>query len=425
MSTILLITFFVLVLIGVPISITLGISGAVALIFFSGYNPVIIVQRMFQSVNSFPLMAIPFFILAGSLMSYGGISKRIVDFCMALVGRITGGLALVGIVASMVFASISGSGVATLAAIGGLMIPEMIRRGYPVGFSTAILTASGPMGPIIPPSIGFVIYASMADVSVRDMFLGGYGPGILMGLALMIVTFIRAKGGDLPKADERTTPKQAIKAFILAAPALLTPIIIMGGIMFGIFSPTEAGAIGCVYAVIVGLFIYKELNFMTLISALKEAAITSTVCLFLICTASVFAWVLTVEKIPQVVATSILAVSSSKYVALLLVNVFLLIVGCFIDITPAQIMLTPVLLPVMLKLGVDPIHFGVMLVLNLVIGQLTPPVGSCLFVGVRIGNITLVELVRNIWPMILSLMMVLFLTAYIPQLVLFMPGLFK
>jgi len=425
MVYVLFILFFVLVFLGVPISITLGISSVGALALCSDYELVICCQKMFQSVNSFPLMAIPFFMLAGSLMSGGGISRRIVAWCETLIGHVTGGLAMVGILACMIFASISGSAVATVAAIGGLLIPEMKKRQYPPEFSTAIMTAAGTMGPIIPPSIGFVLYASMANVSVKDMFLGGYIPGIMMGLALMVFAYIEAKRRKYPKKETRSTAREVLVSTKDAVLALITPIIIIGGIMFGIFSPTEAGAIACFYAWIIGAFVYKELSFKKLIAALKDAAITSTVCLYLICTASIFSWILTAERVPQAVAAAFLAVTKSKYVILLLLNLLLLIVGMFIDATPAIIMLTPVFVPLMQQLGVDLVHFGVFMELNLCIGLLTPPVGSCLFVGCKVGDIPIGSLIRRIVPLIAVLVFVCLLVTYIPWTVTFLPRVFN
>lgn len=425
MIAILFILFFFLVFLGVPISITLGIASVGALAFGSDYDLVICCQKMYQSVNSFSLMAIPFFMLAGSLMSGGGISQRIVAWCDSLVGHVTGGLAMVGILACMIFASISGSAVATVAAIGGLLIPEMKKRSYPDDFSTAIMTAAGTMGPIIPPSIGFVLYASMANVSVRDMFLGGYIPGILMGLALMVFAYFSAKKHKYPKKEQRSSGKEILLSTKDALWALITPIIIIGGIMFGVFSPTEAGAIACFYAWIVGAFVYKELTFKKLVFALKDAAITSTVCLYLICTASIFSWILTAEKIPQLVATAFITLTDNKYVILLLINLLLLVVGMFIDATPAIIMLTPVFVPLMQQLGVNLVHFGVFMELNLCIGLLTPPVGSCLFVGCKVGEIEIGRLIRKIIPLILILVAVCLLVTYVPQTVTWLPSLFK
>ncbi len=414
-------SFVVLILIGCPIAITLGVSSVSALMFCSSFDLGVAIQRMFTGVNSFPLMAIPFFMLAGSLMELGGISKRIIRFADTLVGHLTGGLAVAAIIACMIFASISGSAVATVAAIGGIIIPEMRARNYPDGYSTAIVTAAGTMGPIIPPSTTFVIYASIAGVSVSDMFLGGYIPGILMGITLMIVAVIRAKNLGLPKAP-RSSGREVLRATREAFLALLSPIIIVGGIISGYFTPTEAGAIGCVYSFVVGAFIYRELTPKKIFAVLKDSALSSSIIMFLIATANIFSWILTVEQIPQFVRDTFMSLTDSKYILLLLINLLLLVVGMFLDSAPALTMLVPVLAPLVAAYNIDLVHFGVIMCVNLCIGLLTPPVGTCLFVGCRISKMPLTELVRNIWLELFVLIGVCFLITYVPPLVTFLPN---
>lgn len=414
--------FIILIIIGCPIAMTLGLASMAGLLVDGSFNYTIFVQRAFTAVNSFPLMAIPFFMLAGSLMEHGGISKRIIRFTESLVGHFSGGLAIAAILACMIFAAISGSAVATVAAIGGIIVPEMTERKYPVAYSTAVCAAAGTMGPIIPPSTSFVIYASIAGISVSDIFMGGYIPGILMGVALIVYAVMTAKKRNMPHS-EKVPPAEVLKIFVNAIWALFTPIIIVGGIMTGICTPTEAGAISCVYAVLVGIFIYRELTLEKLKAALRDAAVSSSVVMFLIATASVFSWILTVERIPQLVKDAIMSFTDSKYVLLFLINILLLIVGTFMDCTPALTMLVPVLAPLATAYGIDLVHLGVVMTINLCIGLLTPPVGTCLFVGCRIGKLSLTDLVKEIWPQMVVLIIVLLIVTYIPWLSTFLPGL--
>lgn len=414
--------FIVLIIIGCPIAMTLGLASMAGLLVDGSFNYTIFVQRAFTAVNSFPLMAIPFFMLAGSLMEHGGISKRIIRFTESLVGHFSGGLAIAAILACMIFAAISGSAVATVAAIGGIIVPEMTERKYPVAYSTAVCAAAGTMGPIIPPSTSFVIYASIAGISVSDIFMGGYIPGVLMGVGLIIYAVMTAKKRNMPRS-EKVSLSNVLKIFINAIWALFTPIIIVGGIMTGICTPTEAGAISCVYAVLIGVFIYHELSFKKLKIALRDAAISSSIVMFLIATASVFSWILTIDRIPQLVKDAIMSFTDSKYVLLLLINILLLIVGTFMDCTPALTMLVPVLAPLASAYGINLIHLGVVMTINLCIGLLTPPVGTCLFVGCRIAKLSLTELVKEIWPQMIVLIVVLFIVTYVPWLSTFLPGL--
>lgn len=422
MTAVIFIAFIIFIIIGCPIALTLGLASIAGLLFDGSFDLTIFAQRCFTAVNSFPLMAIPFFMLAGSLMEHGGISKQIIRFTESLVGHFSGGLAVAAILACMIFAAISGSAVATVAAIGGLIVPEMVDRKYPVAYSTAVCAAAGTMGPIIPPSTSFVIYASIAGISVSDIFMGGYIPGVLMGLGLIVYAVCTAKKRGLPRS-KKATPKEILKIGGHAIWALFTPIIIVGGIATGICTPTEAGAISCVYAILVGIVVYHELTWEKLKAALFDAAISSSIVMFLIATASVFSWILTIEQIPRLVQTTIMGLTDNKYVLLFFINIVLLIVGTFMDCTPALTMLVPVLAPLATAYDIDLIHLGVLMTINLCIGLLTPPVGTCLFVGCRIGNLKLTELVKEIWPQIVVLIAVLLIVTYVPWLSTFIPNL--
>lgn len=418
----LFISFVALLVLGVPIAVVLGASSVFALYFGSTFDMTLSAQRMFNAVCSFPLMAIPFFMLAGSLMEQGGISKRIIRFADALVGHLRGGLAIAGILACMIFAAISGSAVATVAAIGAIIIPEMLERGYSRGLATSTITAAGITGPIIPPSTLFVLYASMASVSVQDMFLGGYIPGILMGCCLIFVVVHKAKKENVP-IQPKATPREIWSAFKDAIWALLSPVIIMAAILGGVCSATEAGAIGCLYSFLVGAFVYKELSFKSLVKALKESAISSAIIMFLIGTASIFSWILTVERVPQMITEFFTSITDSPTVLMLLITILLFIVGMLLDSAPAVTMLVPVLLPMVKSYNIDPVFFGVVMTMNLCVGLLTPPVGTCLFVGCRAGKLPLTTLVKEILPMLFAQIIVLLLCTFVEPIIMLLPRL--
>ena len=422
MLSFLVIAFVILLIIGAPIAIVLGASSVFALYFGSTFDMALSAQRLFNAVFSFPLMAIPFFMLAGCLMEQGGISKRIIRFADSLVGHLTGGLAIAGIIACMIFAAISGSAVATVAAIGAIIIPEMLERGYSRELATSTITAAGITGPIIPPSTLFVLYASIAGVSVTKMFLGGYIPGILMGGCLIIVVVLKARKEGVPTRPKATT-KELWEAVKSAFWALLSPVIIMATILTGVCTPTEAGAVGCLYSFLVGTFIYKELNWKTLVSALKESAISSSIIMYLIGTASIFSWILTVERVPQMVTNLFESITDNRFVLMALITILLFIVGMLLDSAPAITMLVPVLLPMVKAYGIDPVFFGVVMTMNLCVGLLTPPVGTCLFVGCRVGKMPLTNLIKAIGPMLLVQILVLLLCTFVEPIIMLLPNL--
>lgn len=417
-------TLFVSLLIGVPIAISLGVSALVAIYFGSNLPLGIITQKAFTSLDSFPLLAIPFFMLAGILMSKGGISKRLLDLASTIVGWMTGGLSMVTIVACMFFAAISGSGPATVAAIGGFMIPAMVARNYSGGFAAAISASAGSIGVIIPPSIPFVLYGVIGSVSVGKMFLAGIIPGLLIGTGLMITAYIIAKKRGYKGADQtHFSFKEVLIATKNAFWALLIPVIILGGIYGGIFSPTEAAVVASVYAFIIGKFVYKELSWGSVFDSFLEAVMINATTMIIIGLSVSFAYFMTLEQIPNQISASITDFSQNPIVILLIINVLLLVVGMFIDTISALVVLTPILLPIVTAAGIDPIHFGVILVANLAIGFITPPLGVNLFVASSVGGIKLEKIIVAILPFLASMIICLLVITYVPALSLWLPQL--
>ncbi len=417
-------TLFVCLLIGVPIAISLGVSALVAIYFGSDLPLAIITQKAFTSLDSFPLLAIPFFMLAGLLMGKGGVSKRLLTLATTMVGWMTGGLSMVTIVACMFFAAISGSGPATVAAIGGFMIPAMVARKYDGGFAAAIAASAGSIGVIIPPSIPFVLYGVIGGVSVGNMFLAGIIPGILIGIGLMITAYIISnKRGYKPAVHEVFKFSDVLKATYDAKWALLIPVIILGGIYGGIFSPTEAAVVAVVYAFIVGKFVYKELSWEDSFQSFREAVVINATTMIIIGLSVSFAYFMTLEQIPNQIAAFLTDFSSNPFVILLAINLLLLVVGMFIDTISALVILTPILLPIVVAVGVDPVHFGVILVANLAIGFITPPLGVNLFVASSVGNVKFEKIVVSVLPFLLSMIICLLVITYIPALSLWLPNL--
>ena len=413
--------FVLFLLLGMPIAVALGIASVWTIQKYTTVNLSIAPQVMFKAVDSFPLMAIPFFILAGNVMSRGGISRRLVNFASSLVGTVTGGLAHVSIFASMFFAAISGSSPATTAAIGAVMVPEMEKKGYDKEFSAAVVAAAGTVGVIIPPSIPMVLYAVLAGVSVGRLFLTGFGPGILMGVLMMIVAYFISKNGYA--GTEKATFSQGLIAFKDSFFALLMPFIILGGIYGGIFTPTEAAAVAVLYGILVGLFVYRELKLKEIPEIIFSSAVGSAVIMFLISTANLFGWFLVREMIPQRLAEAVVSLTTNPYIVLLLINLFLLVVGTFINTTAAIILVTPILLPILVKVGIDPLFMGIVMIVNLAVGMITPPVGLCLFVACNLAKISLDRLTVAILPFLVILIVAIFLVTYVPAISMFLPNL--
>ncbi|RBW69295.1 TRAP transporter large permease [Bacillus taeanensis] len=413
-------SFAVFLLISVPIGIALGLATLVT-IFFSGSLPIpFLMKELVTSVDSFPLMAVPFFILAGEIMGKGGISERLFKFANALVGNKTGGFAIATIITCMFFAAISGSGPATVAAIGGIMIPAMVRNGYDKKFATVVVAAAGSIGVIIPPSIPMVIYGVVGSASIGDMFIAGIIPGLLVGLSMIAWTYYYSKKKGFKGTAEPTSLKKISAAFWDAKWALLIPVIILGGIYGGIFTPTEAAVIAVVYGLIAGLFIYSELKFKDLPKVLADSALTTATVLIIVGTATAFGRFLTIEQVPNKIASAMLSISDNSIVIILLITILLLIVGTFMDTLAAIIILTPILLPIAVQLGYDPIHFGILMVVNLAIGFITPPLGVNLFVASGISGLSIETLSKAVIPFFFAMLISLLLVTFIPQLSLFL-----
>lgn len=416
MILLLIISLAVFVSISLPIGISLGLSTVIALIFMTDIDTVMVAQTAFASLDSFTLMAIPFFMLAGNFMRYGGISKRLLDLADHIIGFVTGGLGAVTTLTCMFFAAISGSGPATVSAIGSFMMPAMKEKGYDPGYSGALTAAAGTIGVVIPPSIPFVIYGVVTGTSIGSLFLAGIIPGILMGLALMVTNYRTAKKNGWLGSGQRPKLRSVGKATKNAFWALMSPVIILGGIYGGIFTPTEAAAVSCVYTFVIGKFVYKELDMKKLMDCLKDTVLLAGATSFMIGLSSGFAFLLTMKQVPNTVAEALLSVSDNKIVILLIINVFLLIIGCFIDNISSCTILAPILLPVVVALGVDPIHFGIIMTMNLAIGFITPPYGANLFIASAVGNTPMESIIKRVWPLILTITVVLILTTFIPGL---------
>ncbi|ANG63178.1 C4-dicarboxylate ABC transporter permease [Marinobacterium aestuarii] len=413
--------FFVLLLIGVPIAFCLGIASLVYLTL-SGIPLTIVPQRLYAGMDTFVLLCIPGFILAGNLMNVGNITDYIIRFSNALLGHIRGGLGLANVGGSMIFGGISGTAVADTASIGAVMIPGMAKSGYDKPFAAAVTAASSTVGPIIPPSVPMIIVGSLSGISVGKMFMAGIIPGILMGLAMMLTTYIIAVRRNYPR-EPRASLMQILSVGRGAFWALLMTFIILYGIIGGLFTPTEASIIASIYAFIVGMFVYKGLSWNNLPKLLLDTALSASALMILVGMANLFGWILTSEQIPQMLASAIFDISRNPIIVILIINLVLLLVGGFMETIAALIILFPTLLKVAEGIGMDPIHFGIMAVLNLMIGLTTPPVGVCLFVAAGIGELPVTRVVRAIWPFLICNLLVLLLVSYVPAISLWLPSL--
>ncbi|MCG1008838.1 TRAP transporter large permease [Salinicoccus sp. ID82-1] len=417
MIAILIISLLILFLLGVPVAISLGLSSALAL-FLAGDMPLATVaQRSFVALDSFPLMAIPLFILAGVIMEYGGISQKLINLANALTGHVTGGLAIVTVITTLFFAAISGSSVAATAALGSILIPAMIRRGYHKEFAGGVQAVSGTLGIILPPSIPLILYGVAAGASIGDLFVASMLPGIIIGLGLVVTVVIIAKRRDYTK-ERRATGKELLKAFWEAIPAVIMPFIILGGIYSGIFTATEAAAVAVVYAFIISVFVYKGIGLRNIRTVLTTATETTASIMFILATAGLFSWILTIENVPQEVAQTITSVTDNPMVFLLLVVLLLLFIGMFMETNASIIILAPILVPIASEVGVDPVHFGVVMIVALALGMVTPPLGLNLFIVGRIGQIRIDQLTRALVPFYIAVIIAIALITFIPQIAL-------
>jgi tripartite ATP-independent transporter DctM subunit len=414
--------FIVLLIMKTPISFALAASSIVTAMYLKIPLMAVLLQ-MVKGIHSFSLMAIPFFILAGEIMSQGGISDRLIKFSNVIVGRLRGGLAQVNVLSSMFFGGISGSAIADTSSIGAMLIPMMKEAGYDTDYSVGITVTSACQGVIIPPSHNIIIFAvSAGGISVGKLFLGGFIPGVLLGLGLMIASYIIAVKRNYPKG-EKVEFKEAIKIIREAILGLFTAVIIVGGVITGVFTATESAAFACIYAFIITFFVYKEIPLKQMDSILFNSLKTLSMVLGLIAASNAFGWLMAYLRIPAMATNALLSVSSNKIVLLLLINVMLLLLGCIMDMAPLILITTPILLPVITTLGMDPVHFGIMLILNLAIGLCTPPVGAALFVGCSIGKIRIEDVTKSMLPFYGIMVIVLLLITFVPEIVMFIPNL--
>lgn len=413
---VLLIVFTILLALGVPIAFSIGIATLATMLVSVDTLPALttVAQRMAGGLDSFALLAIPLFILSGQLMGQGGIARRLIDFAKALVGMLPGGLAFVNVVSCALFGAVSGSAVAATSAIGSFMMPTMEKDGYPREFSAALTASASTTGLLIPPSNILIVYAvASGGVSISALFVAGYMPGILVAVGLMMVSAVYARILNFPAGD-RVSFREVVKRSIAALPSLFLIILVIGGILAGIFTATEAGAIAVLYALVLSMFIHREVKLSELSGILLQATRTTAIVMLLIATSMAMSWILAFENIPAMTADALLNLSDNPLVILLIINLILLMVGAFLDMTPAVLIFTPIFLPVAIDLGMSPLHFGIMMVLNLSIGLCTPPVGSVLFVSCAVGKTRVAEIVRPLMPMYAAMFLALLAVAYVP-----------
>ena len=424
-TAVLFVVLFTMLLVGVPVGFAIGGATMTAMYFFTDMNMITVAQFCYHGINSFTVMAIPFFLLAGVIMSTGGIAAKIVDFAYKLVGFVTGGLGVVSVVACMFFGALSGSGMATTSAIGSMMIPEMKKKRYDTAYSTTLVCFSGTIGLIIPPSLAYVLYGSTTNTSISDLFLAGILPGITVGFFLIGMNYYMCKMlkmGDKEEREKGITIKQfmisRVKEVIISFKksfwALLSPVIILGGIYSGIFTPTEAACVSVVYSIIVSMFIYKELDIKGLYKTFIEAAILNGITSFLLAYSTIFSTYMAYENIPKQIYLLLVSFTDNKFIMLLLINIALLVIGCFLDTVPAIIIMAPILLPAVVGYGVNPVHFGIIMTINLAIGLCTPPYGCNLFVGAAVAKIKMESMFKYLIPFFIVVIGALMVVTYIP-----------
>ncbi len=420
---VLVVVFLILLVLNVPVAFCMGIAAMVSVMVMGDLPTfVAVAHKIATGIDSFALLAIPFFILSGLFMGRGGIARRLIDFANVLVGRFRGGLAFVNILTCMFFGAISGSAAAAVSSVGGFMIPLMNKRGYEKNFNTSVTITAATTGLLIPPSNVMIVYslATGGMVSIAAIFMAGVLPGILVGLGLMLVAGVISAKNNYGQGTV-ATGWEAVKSFFSAIPALLLIVIVLGGILGGVFTATEASAIAVLYAFILAVFIYKEVKIKELPQILLQCGVTTSVVFLLIGTSMAMSWVLAAENVPQNISAALLALTANKYVLLLLINLILLAVGTFMDMTPAVLIFTPIFLPIVTGLGIHPLHFGILMIMNLCIGLCTPPVGTCLFLGCGIADTTVTKILGKLIPFFIAMVITLFICTYIPQLSLWLP----
>jgi C4-dicarboxylate transporter DctM subunit len=417
MATIMFSTLVILIFLNIPVAVSIGLASIAGITFGNlPLNPVVVAQRMFTSADSFPFMAIPFFMLAGGLMEHGGISRRLVKLASAMVGGYRGGLGLITILASAFFGAISGSNPATVAAIGGIMVPSMIKKGYPPAFAASIAAAGGTLGVVIPPSIPMITFGVVAGVSIGDLFLAGFGPGILLAVILGAVVVMQSVRLEIPKEDPRTKGQllAALKDSILA---IIMPLIILGGIYGGVFTPTEAGAVAVIYSLLVSAFIYRELDLQTIRTVIIKAGISTSVVFFVIATSQSMSWLITVSRVSAEIAAWIISVSSNPFVLITLINLILLFLGVFLETQAIILLMAPLLLPITNSIGMDPLMLGIIMVVNTSVGMITPPMAVNLFVAVSLvkdHNVRIEDITRKIFGFLVAEVLAIMLISNFP-----------
>ncbi len=419
---ILFVTFLILLILQVPVAVSLILASFVSIVLFTDYSSGMILLKMFGAAEAFPLIAIPLFVMAGAIMSKGGMADRLISFARSIVGNARGGIAMTSILACMFFAAISGSGVATTAAIGTVMIPAIMASGYSRGSATSLQATAGSIGIIIPPSIPLILMGYVGDISISSLFMAGIVPGLLIGIGLMIVSYVTARYENHVAVYEPVSFKEIIKALRRASLALLAVFFVLGGIMGGYVTATEAGIVAVLYSLLVSLFIYRDMSIKDLAPVMVDTAKITGIVVLVIGAATPFAWLLTVEQTPEIIAGFLLALTDSQFVIIFFMIIIMIAIGTFLDLTPAMFILVPIFMPIAVgELGMNPVHFGVLVVAALGIGQSTPPVGVTLFVACSVGKIQMHEVAKPMLPFLGSMIVVLFAVAYIPSLTLWLP----
>lgn len=420
---VLVVSFIILVLLNVPVAFCMGISTVLALLAI-GDLPAFVAtaHKIATGIDSFTLLAIPFFVLSGLLMGHGGIARRLIDFANVLVGRFRGGLAFVNVLTCMLFGAISGSATAAVSAIGGFMIPLMNKMGYNREFNASVTITAATTGLLIPPSNSMIVYslATGGIVSIAALFMAGYLPGILVGIGLMVVSGWISVKHNYGKGESYAL-RESLTRFLRAIPPMMLVIIVVGGILMGWFTPTEASAVGVLYTLILAVFVYREVKIRDLPKILLQCGITTSVVFLLIGTSMAMSWVLASENVPQNISAGLMNLTNNKIIILLIINALMLVVGCFMDMTPAILIFTPIFLPVIAKLGMHPLHFGIILIMNLNLGLCTPPVGTALFLGCNIADTTVTKVIRHILPFFVSMIIVLLICTYVPEISMWVP----